>query len=180
MGALNRVTAQTPEKTLETGRPWPLGSHWDGAGVNFGLFSAHAARVELCLFDGGQEYCLVLPGKTDQVWHGYLPGARPGLRYGYRVYGPEEGAACAAVPGNRFAPQHLLLDPYARELAGDRQLPQADSGTGDTAACALLNSRVADTTSFDWGNDAPPAIPLADSVIYEIHVKGATQTHDAS
>ena len=177
MGALNRVTAQTPEKTLETGRPWPLGSHWDGAGVNFGLFSAHAARVELCLFDGGQEYCLVLPGKTDQVWHGYLPGARPGLRYGYRVYGPEEGAACAAVPGNRFAPQHLLLDPYARELAGDRQLPQADSGTGDTAACALLNSRVADTTSFDWGNDAPPAIPLADSVIYEIHVKGATQTH---
>ena len=177
MGALNRVTAQTPEKTLGTGRPWPLGSHWDGAGVNFALFSAHAARVELCLLDGGQERRLTLPGKTDQVWHGYLPGARPGLRYGYRVYGPEDGAECAAVPGNRFAPQRLLLDPYARELAGDRQPPQADSGTGAAPACPLLTSRVADTTSFDWGNDAPPDIPLADSVIYEIHVKGATQTH---
>ena len=64
MGALNRVTAQIPEKTLKTGRPWPLGSHWDGAGVNFALFSAHAARVELCLFDGGQEHRLTLPGKT--------------------------------------------------------------------------------------------------------------------
>ena len=177
MGALNRVTAQTPEKTLETGRPWPLGSHWDGAGVNFALFSAHAARVELCLLDGGQEHRLTLPGRTDQVWHGYLPGARPGLRYGYRVYGPEEGSEYAAVPGNRFAPQHLLLDPYARELASGQRLPQADSGTSDAAACALLTSCVADTTSFDWGNDAPPAIPLADSVIYEIHVKGATQTH---
>lgn len=180
MGALNRVTAQTPEKTLETGRPWPLGSRWDGAGVNFALFSAHAARVELCLLDGGQERRLTLPGKTDQVWHGYLPGARPGLRYGYRVYGPEEGAEYveyAAVPGNRFDPRRLLLDPYARELAGGRQLSQADSGAGDAAVRSLLISRVADTAPFDWGDDAPPAIPLADSVIYEIHVKGATQTH---
>ena len=176
----HRASRQCREEALDSGRAWPLGAHWDGAGVNFALFSAHAARVELCLLDDVQERRLMLPGKTDQVWHGYLPGARPGLRYGYRVYGPEEGAEYveyAAVPGNRFDPRRLLLDPYARELAGGRQLSQADSDAGDAAVRSLLISRVADTAPFDWGDDAPPAIPLADSVIYEIHVKGATQTH---
>ena len=73
---------------LKEGRPWPLGAHWDGAGVNFTLFSAHAERVELCIFEGGSMHTLPLPKCTDQVWHGYLPGAEPGLCYAFRVHGP--------------------------------------------------------------------------------------------
>ncbi len=148
---------------LSEGRPGPLGAHWDGAGINFALFSAHAERVELCLFEGEEELRLTLPCQTDQVWHGYLPGGRPGLRYGYRVYGPQ-------APGHRFDPQRLLVDPYARELTGkfsyDPARPLQDA----------LKARVVDEP-FDWGDDAPPRTPLADSVIYEIHVKGASQTH---
>ena len=96
---------------LSEGRPWPLGAHWDGSGINFALFSAHADRVELCLFDGEEELRLSLPCQTDQVWHGYLPGGRPGLTYGYRVHGPRG-------PGHRFDPHRLLVDPYARALTG--------------------------------------------------------------
>ncbi|MDR2111816.1 MAG: glycogen debranching protein GlgX [Candidatus Accumulibacter sp.] len=145
---------------LRAGRPWPLGAHWDGAGVNFALFSAHAERVELCLLDGGAVRAHPLPECTDQVWHGYLPGAAPGLCYAYRVRGPN-GA------GHRFDPQRLLVDPYARELAGDFSHDRRDQG---------LFARVVDP-AFAWGDDAPPEIPLRDSVFCEIHVKGATRRH---
>ena len=94
---------------IEAGRPWPLGAHWTGAGVNFALFSAHAEAVELCLYDetGAEETArLPLRARTDQVWHGFLPGAAPGLRYGYRVHGPYDPAR-----GHRFNPLKLLLDP---------------------------------------------------------------------
>ena len=161
MGALN--LAQDAPNALTEGRPWPLGAHWDGAGINFALFSAHAERVELCLFEGGKERCLPLPGNTDQVWHGYLPGGRPGLSYGYRVQGP-------ATPGHRFVSSYLLLDPYARELTGKFRYGS------DESAPDALKARVVHEP-FDWGDDAPPDIPLADSVICELHVKGATQTH---
>ena len=148
---------------LAAGRPWPLGAHWDGAGVNFTLFSAHAERVDLCLFDGGKMVALPLPKCTDQVWHGYLPGARPGLCYAFRVQGPD-------APGQLFDARRFLVDPYARELAGIFSYAQT------AAAPEGLKSRVVAET-FDWGDDAPPSIPWADSVLYETHVKGSTRQH---
>ncbi|MEN0108817.1 MAG: glycogen debranching enzyme GlgX, partial [Pseudomonas sp.] len=110
--------APTPvrQSRISEGHPFPLGATWDGLGVNFALFSAHATKVELCLFDSSGETELErieLPEHTDEIFHGYLPGIGPGQRYGYRVHGrfaPEEG--------HRFNPNKLLLDPYAREYAG--------------------------------------------------------------
>ena len=150
---------------LTAGRAWPLGAHFDGTGVNFTLYSANAQRVDLCLFDGDTMHTLALPQCTDQVWHGYLAGARPGLRYAFRVHGPD-------LPGNRFDPQQLLLDPYARELTGSFSYAASPSSAHG------LTARVTDE-AFDWGGDAPPAIAWADSVLYEIHVKGATARHPA-
>src|SRR5215212_4255846 len=101
---------------VREGLPYPLGATWDGLGVNFALFSAHASKVELCLFDERGERELeriALPEYTDAVWHGYVPEARPGTTYRYRVHGPYEPAA-----GHRFNPNKLLLDPYAKQIAG--------------------------------------------------------------
>ena len=152
-----------PPAGLEPGRAWPLGAHWDGEGVNFTLYSANAQRVDLCFFDGDTLHTLPLPRCTDQVWHGYLRGAAPGLAYAFRVNGP-------SGPGHCFNPQQLLLDPYARELCGAfayRESPSSAHG---------LTARVVDDT-YAWGDDAPPAIAWADSVLYEVHVKGATASH---
>ena len=154
-------TLTTPQ--LQGGRPWPLGAHWDGSGVNFALFSAHAERVELCVWDNDALHTLPLPECTDQVWHGYLPDARPGLCYAYRVYGPK-GA------GHRFDPQRLLVDPYAREVIGRFAYEHSFSPESG------LRCRVVDP-GFEWGDDAPPAIPWKDSILYEVHVKGATRSH---
>src|SRR3982750_4158762 len=112
-GALTMARASY---VLESGSAWPLGANWDGLGVNFALFSAHATRVELCLFDsrGRREMeRIALPEYTDEIWHGYLPDARPGTVYGYRVHGPYEPTA-----GHRFNPSKLLLDPYAKAVIG--------------------------------------------------------------
>src|SRR5947207_9179287 len=95
------------------GRPYPLGAVWDGSGVNFALFSENATGVELCLFDGDRETRIPVIENTDHVWHSYLPEARPGTRYGYRVHGPWDPAN-----GHRFNPAKLLLDPYARAIDG--------------------------------------------------------------
>jgi len=146
---------------LEKGRHWPLGAHREGNGVNFALFSAHAEQVVLCLFADGEEMELPLPGHTDDVWHGFLPEAPADLCYAFRVFGPDG-------PGHRFDPDRLLLDPYARELTSVFSYRQS-SPDG-------LKARVVDEP-FDWQNDAPPAIPWADSVLYEVHVKGATRRH---
>jgi isoamylase len=137
------------------GRPHPLGATWDGAGVNFALFSKHAERVELCLFDprGRREIERVaLASRTDFVWHCYLPEARPGLLYGYRVHGPHEPER-----GHRFDHNKVLLDPYAKLIKGQR--------------CQVID------TAFTWGDDRPPRTPWPDTVIYELHVKGFTQLH---
>jgi glycogen operon protein len=137
------------------GRPHPLGATWDGAGVNFALFSKHAERVELCLFDprGRREIERVeLASRTDFVWHCYLPEARPGLLYGYRVHGPHEPDR-----GHRFDHNKVLLDPYARLIKGPR--------------CQVVDP------AFTWGDDRPPRTPWPDTVIYELHVKGFTQLH---
>ena len=143
------------------GWPHPLGATWDGAGVNFALFSKHAERVQLCLFDpkGRREIERIeLRDRTDFVWHCYLPEARPGLLYGYRVHGPHEPDR-----GHRFDATKLLLDPYAKSLKGK-------------IAAGLGRCQVVDT-AFSWGDDRPPRTPWQDTVIYELHVKGFTQLH---
>ena len=172
--------------TVWPGRPYPLGATWDGAGVNFALFSEHAERVELCLFDelGRREVArVVLPEQTDQVWHGYLPEVRPGQLYGYRVHGPYEPQA-----GHRFNPHKLLLDPYAKSIVG--QLKWSDAHYGykigarreDLAldrrdnASGMPKCKVIDP-AFTWGDDRPPNTPWHETVIYELHVKGFTKQH---
>ncbi len=168
------------------GKPHPLGATWDGKGVNFALFSAHAEKVELCLFDahGARELeRITLPEYTDQVWHGYLPDARPGLVYGYRVHGPYDPAR-----GHRFNPAKLLLDPYARDYEGSLKWSlthfgfRPDSPRTDLVpdkrdnARFMPKCRVAET-AFTWGDDRRPDHAFSDSVIYELHVKGMTQSH---
>lgn len=128
------------ETRLNEGRPWPLGAHWDGAGVNFTLFSAHAERVELCVFEDSTMYALPMPQCTDQVWHGYLPGAAPGLCYAFRVYGPDS-------PGHRFDPSRFLIDPYARELTGIFSYAHLPSSTDGLKSCVV-------SETFDWGDDS--------------------------
>ena len=162
-----------------------LGSHWDGQGVNFALFSAHAERVELCLFDehGRQEIKRIdLPEKTHGIWHGYIPGLTPGTVYGYRVHGPFEPQA-----GHRFNPHKLLLDPYARQTLGqfvwhpshfsyDLRKPNEDVlKNTDNNANWMIKSLVALPLQPQTINR--PAIPWSLTHIYETHVKGFTQKH---
>jgi len=177
-----------PRARIWPGEPYPLGATWDGNGVNFALFSAHAERVELCLFDaaGVREIDRVpMPEYTDEVWHGYLPDARPGTLYGYRAYGPYE-----PPKGHRFNPNKLLLDPYAKALFG-RYLrsdavfgyrvgsPREDlSFDRRDSARAVPKCRVVDP-SFAWGDDRPPGIAWADTIIYEMHLRGFTMLHPA-
>ncbi|WP_263770600.1 glycogen debranching protein GlgX [Propionivibrio soli] len=162
---MNGNTELNSDYRLTEGRPWPLGAHWDGHGVNFALFSAHAERVVLCLFEGNaREPSLTVPMAkcTDQVWHGYVEHAGPGLRYAYRVFGPD-------APGHRFNSHRWLLDPYAREIVGT-------FAYGGQPEDSVLTGRIADN-AFDWDGDVAPQTALADSVLYEVHVKGATRLH---
>ncbi|PTN12387.1 glycogen debranching protein GlgX [Nitrosomonas aestuarii] len=171
---------------LWPGKPYPLGATWDGAGVNFALFSEHAEKVELCLFDlkGLHEVQRIqLLEQTDRVWHGYLPEARPGLLYGYRVYGPYK-----PEEGHRFNPNKLLLDPYAKDIHGTLRWSDAHFGYKISSNRADLSFDRSDNArgmpkcrvidpAFTWGDDRPPNIPWHETVIYELHVKGFTQQH---
>jgi len=174
------------QPVLWPGKPYPLGATWDGEGVNFAIFSEHAHKVELCLFDKGgrrELHRINMPEQTDQVWHCYLPEARPQLLYGYRVYGPYEPAK-----GLRFNHHKLLLDPYAKQIAGT--LKWSDSQFGYRVghvredlsfdrrdnAPGMLKSMVIDP-AFTWGTDRPPHTPWHKSVIYELHVRGFTIRH---
>ncbi|MFQ5846251.1 MAG: glycogen debranching protein GlgX [Candidatus Methylomirabilales bacterium] len=169
------------------GHPYPLGATWDGAGVNFTLFSENATGVELSLFgrpDGGQEIARIpMQEQTDQVWHVYLPEARPGQLYGYRVHGPYEPEA-----GHRFNPAKLLIDPYAKAIAGTVHWSDALFGyrVGDPAEDRSRDNRdsaadipkcVVVDPAFSWGEDRPPRIPWHKTIIYEVHVKGFTAQH---
>ncbi|HEX4173600.1 MAG TPA: glycogen debranching protein GlgX [Acetobacteraceae bacterium] len=168
---------------LLPGRAYPLGATWDGLGINFAVFSAHAERVELCLFEpsGRHETArYALPECTDEIWHGYLPDANTGLLYGYRAYGPY-----APEHGHRFNHHKLLLDPYARALAGTLHWSDAlygfrrHSARGDLSfdrrdSAALVPKSVVTDDSFNWGDDRPPLVPWSDTVIYEAHVRGLT------
>jgi len=173
---------------ISEGLPYPLGATWDGLGVNFALFSATATMVELCLFDesGEQEIeRIALPEYTDEVWHGYLPDARPGQLYGYRVHGPYEPEA-----GHRFNPNKLLIDPYAKQLVGELIWDDALYGytigheDGDLSfderdsAPFMPRCRVIDP-AFTWGRSAEIMVPWSDTVIYETHVRGFTMRHPA-
>src|ERR1700677_3451262 len=153
---------------IHEGLPSPLGVTWDGIGVNFAVFSANATKVELCLFDASGEReleRLELPEYTDEIWHGYLPDARPGTIYGYRVHGPYDPAN-----GHRFNPNKLVLDPYAKAHVGRLEWAHevfgyTIGGEGDdlsfddrdSAGCAPL-AMVLDS-AFTWGDDRPPRTP---------------------
>src|SRR5580704_6650843 len=168
------------------GNPYPRGATWDGEGVNFSLFSENATKVELCLFDatGRRELQrIALNEYSDQIWHCYLPEARPGLLYGYRCHGPYEPAR-----GHRFNPNKLLIEPYAKLLAGrmrwsdahfgyaykdpqlDLSFDERDSAPGTPKCCVI-------DPAFTWGNDRAPRTPWHDTVIYEVHVRGMTMRH---
>jgi isoamylase len=172
--------------TIREGKPFPLGATWDGLGVNFALFSAHATKVELCIFDARGERELErieLPEYTDEVWHGYLPSARPGTVYAYRVHGPFEPDA-----GHRFNPNKLVIDPYAKQLVGQLRWgpelfgyrfdhPDKDRSYDDSDSASLMQKcRVIDP-AFTWGSSRKPKTPWERTILYEMHVKGFTKLH---
>jgi isoamylase len=175
-----------PISAVWPGRPYPRGAYWDGEGVNFAIFSEHADKVELCLFDpkGKSEIQRIeLKERSDFVWHCYLPELRPGQLYGFRVHGPYR-----PEDGHRFNPHKLLIEPYAKDIVGtpiwndalfgysigskneDLSLSRSDN------ARFMPKCRVIDQT-FIWGNDQSPDIQWEDMVIYEMHVKGFTMQH---
>ncbi len=173
--------------TILPGGPYPLGATWDGRGVNFAIFSEHAEKIELCLFDSAEaereSHRVTLPEQTDRVWHGYLAGVRPGQHYGYRVHGPYDPQS-----GQRFNHHKVLVDPYAKavgrittwhdEMFGYR-VGDSDEDLSfderDNARFVPLGVVIDD--SFDWQDDRGPDVPWHKTVIYELHVKGFTRRH---
>ena len=176
------------KRTILPGRPYPQGATWDGAGTNFALYSERAERVELCLFRDAeqgqgtvQSECIALTEQTAYVWHCYIPGIQPGQLYGYRVHGPYE-----PDKGLRFNPAKLLIDPYARAIVGKVDWnsrvfpyklgdPNEDLAKDDEDDASGMQKCLVVTPYFDWEQDRAPKIPLNDSIIYELHVKGFTQ-----
>ena len=166
-------------RTLLPGKPFPLGATAYKKGTNFALFSENATRVDVCMFDeaGNQIDCVTLHERTAFVWHGFINGIQPGQLYGFRVDGPWD-----PQNGNRFNYNKLLVDPNAKAISGSVDWKQPifgyDLASGDTnkmdqqdSAAGVPKSVVIDG-NFDWGDDTSPDLPLADSVIYEVHVKG--------
>ncbi len=183
---MNKTVMHHPGIELWNGSPHPLGATWDGKGVNFAIFSRHAEKVELCLFDetGKRELQRIpLRERTDFVWHGYLPQLRPGQLYGYRVHGPYEPSA-----GHRFNPHKLLLDPYARSIVGalrwsDAHFGYTIGGKKDDlsfdrrdSASGMPKSQVVDG-AFDWSGDKRPHFACNERLVYELHVGGYTRRH---
>ncbi|MFQ5587473.1 MAG: glycogen debranching protein GlgX [Nitrospiria bacterium] len=172
------------------GKPYPLGATWDGQGVNFAIFSRHATRVQLCLFDAvdaiKESRQIQVTEQTDMVWHIYLPDARPGWLYAYRVEGPYN-----PVAGHRFNPAKLVADPYAKEIARTVQWHDAMFAYFKKSSHKPLNDLMPDhrdnapyaplcrvvNPAYAWGNDVPPLRPWHETIIYETHVKGLTARH---
>jgi isoamylase len=173
-------------RTILPGKPYPQGATWDGTGVNFSVYSEGASAVEICLFDDLESAdCEVVPVResTGYVWHCYVPGLKLGQLYGYRVHGPYDPER-----GDRFNPAKLLIDPYAKALAGtlNWDAPVFGYKLGDEAGDLSRDDSddawgvpksVVTTSHFDWENDRPPLTPLHDSILYELHVKGFTANH---
>jgi len=163
------------------GKPSPLGATYDGIGTNIAVFSEVAEQIEVCLFaDDGSEIRVTLPETTGHVWHGYLPDIGPGARYGFRVHGPYGGA-------HRCNPAKLLIDPYAKAIDGHIKWGQSvfsypfgnPDGIDTTDSAPDMPKSVVSSPFFDWEGDAQLQIPWHDTVIYEVHVKGATMRHPA-
>jgi len=163
------------------GDPYPLGATYDGMGTNFSLFTDVAERVELCLFDDdGTEERVDLPELTALCFHGYVPNVQPGQRYGFRVHGPYE-----PEHGLRCNPNKLLLDPYAKAIEGQVEADQAVFGyqfddpdeRNDQDSAPCVPRSVVTNPYFDWTNDRHPRTEWADTVLYEVHVKGFTKLH---
>ncbi|MFM8320179.1 MAG: glycogen debranching protein GlgX [Chloroflexota bacterium] len=168
------------------GNAYPLGATYDGTGVNFALFCLNGAQVELCLFDDDgrrQVGSVMLPEADNMIWHGYLPDARPGQLYGYRVHGPYDPRA-----GHRFNPHKLLLDPYAKAISGTIQWsdalfgykigsPKEDLSLDRRDSAPFIPKSVVIDPAFDWSGDIAPRHPFHKTVIYELHVKGFTARH---
>src|SRR5215207_3230815 len=173
------------QRTLQllAGRPWPLGATPRDGGVNFAVYSEHAEKMLLAVFEGENiEIDAALPARTGFIWHGFLPDAGPGLRYGFRASGPFDIAL-----GLRFNASKLLLDPYARAISGNLTWDEAvydyHRNLGDhtvrnhaDSASSVPRSVVIDS-EFDWQGIEPPRRALADTIVYEVHVKGATKLH---
>jgi isoamylase len=171
---------------VREGLPHPRGATWDGKGVNFSLFSAHATKVELCLFDSRGEterQRIELPEFTDEIWHGYIEGIGPGQVYGYRVHGPYE-----PEQGHRFNPNKLLLDPYAREFVGQLRWDHAcfgytigaegdDLTFDDRDSAAFVPKCVVVDPGFDWKQNVKPLVPWDRTIVYETHARGYTKLH---
>ncbi len=183
---MDKIDDAPPITAVWPGRPYPRGANWDGEGVNFALFSEAAEKVELCIFDDSgrrERQRIAFRERTDDVWHCYLPEARPGLVYGYRVYGPYK-----PEEGLRFNPHKLLSDPYAKDFVG--ALRWSDALYGYTighkredlsfdrrdSAAYMPKSRVIEP-AFTWGDDRRPDVPWHDTVIYELNVRGFTMRH---
>jgi isoamylase len=169
------------------GKEFPLGATWDGEGVNFSLYAEHATAVELCLFNSTEDEIesekIKFTERSHQVWHIYLPGIKPGQLYGYRVYGPYE-----PENGHRYNPNKLLIDPYAKAIAGnikwnealfgyDFNHPDKDKSFSSLNSASFLPKSIVIDPNFDWEGDTFPKIPYHQSIIYEAHVKGFTKLH---
>lgn len=173
--------------TVYPGKPYPLGATWDGEGVNFSIYAEQATAVHLCLFDGtapnAEETVITLTERTHQVCHGYVPGLSPGQCYGYRMDGPFEPSA-----GQRYNPNKLLLDPYAKAISGvldtheahlgyEAGHPDEDLSFSEQDSAPHMPKSVVVDPSFDWQGDKQLNIPFRKTVIYEAHVKGLTKLH---
>ena len=173
--------------TVYPGNPFPLGATWDGEGVNFALYAENAHGVDLCLFNTIDDYeesvKIRINEVSHHVWHVYVPDLKPGQLYGYRVYGPYE-----PQNGHRFNPNKLLIDPYAKAIAGTIQWhdslfgyemghPEEDLSFSDVDSAPYIPKSVVVSHQFDWENDAPPNVPYHKTIIYETHVKGFTKLH---
>jgi isoamylase len=175
------------KQLIYPGGPFPLGATWDGKGVNFALYSENATAVELCLFDdiNNSEESLKIPvtEHTNLIWHVYLPGIKPGQLYGYRVHGPYE-----PENGHRFNPNKLLIDPYAKAIAGTVEWNDAlfgyevgnadeDLSFSESNSAPYIPKSVVIDHRFDWGEDKAPKVAYYNTIIYEAHVKGFTKLH---
>ncbi len=182
-----RVAARSADSLIRVwpGEPHPLGATWNGLGVNFSIFSEHATRVDLCLFDSPEATIeserIPLPEQTNMNWHGYVPDVRPGQLYGYRIHGPWDPAN-----GHRFNPNKVVLDPYAKLLGRDvkwddslfgYKIGQDDLTFDDRDSAAFAPLAQVIDTAFTWGDDRPPRTPWHKTLIYEAHVKGFTMRH---
>lgn len=166
------------KEVIRTGLPHPVGATSTDQGVNFSVYAGNATAVQVVLFDAlgkSEVSCHALHRSDEGFWHVLIEGAGVGTVYGYRAQGPYEPSS-----GHRYQDSKLLLDPYARAVVGNFIWTQAHLDHGrdcEDNAAYMVKARVVDSGDFDWSNDQPPAIPMADTVLYELHVKGFTQRH---